>query len=310
MRLSCHGALRVSRPSGRPFPRWCRERTRLALLLGTLAVGAAPAAHAQTTAPGAAASAPSASPGDGAPSERARRDADKVFHWILIQGDRTRKSSAGAAANTAKEEKPAARAAAPAPAPTTVAAQPVRPAARVEPPPEPVAPAVARQKPEATTLAAAAPTVGPASAAGMPAETSGASASPVAGVPVAAPSLTTQSPGAAAAKPLEGDSAPKMDDRKAETIPAADADAEQDVNLVPVAQPQPQFAMSTMRALRRGTVQVKFTVQPDGSVADLEVMHTTSVRLNAAAMAAVGQWRFQPIARAVTGAVEVGFDLE
>jgi TonB family protein len=51
-------------------------------------------------------------------------------------------------------------------------------------------------------------------------------------------------------------------------------------------------------------------VQTDGSVANLEVLNTTSPRLNAAALEAIGQWRFQPVSRVQTGAVEVGFNLE
>jgi TonB family protein len=80
--------------------------------------------------------------------------------------------------------------------------------------------------------------------------------------------------------------------------------------LVAITQPAPQFPVNAMRTLRRGTVQVQFSVMTDGSVANLEVLKTTSPRLNAAALEAVGQWRFQPVAKTQTGAVEVGFDLE
>jgi len=90
--------------------------------------------------------------------------------------------------------------------------------------------------------------------------------------------------------------------------PAVSDDAPQ--GLVALAQPAPQFPASVMRALRRGTVQVRFDVLTDGSVANLEVLKTTSARLNSAAIEAVGQWRFKPVAKMQTGAVEVGFDLE
>jgi outer membrane biosynthesis protein TonB len=39
-------------------------------------------------------------------------------------------------------------------------------------------------------------------------------------------------------------------------------------------------------------------------------MSSTNARLNAAAVAAIGQWRFQPIPRGQTGAVELGFNLD
>ncbi|HEY9063388.1 MAG TPA: hypothetical protein VIO33_00295, partial [Burkholderiaceae bacterium] len=54
-------------------------------------------------------SASAAAAGDATPSERAKRDAEKVFHWILIQGDRTRKTNAAAApVKDPKDERPAA----------------------------------------------------------------------------------------------------------------------------------------------------------------------------------------------------------
>ena len=77
-----------------------------------------------------------------------------------------------------------------------------------------------------------------------------------------------------------------------------------------LAQPAPQFPANLMRMLRRGTVQVRFSVQPDGSVSNVEVLQTTSVRLNNAALEAIAQWRFQPVSKMQTGAVEVGFDLD
>ena len=76
------------------------------------------------------------------------------------------------------------------------------------------------------------------------------------------------------------------------------------------AQAAPQFPLNLMRTLRRGTVQVRFTVLADGSVSEPEVLSSTNARLNPAAVSAISQWRFQPIARAQTGAVELGFNLD
>jgi len=42
----------------------------------------------------------SSSASEVAPSERAKRDADKVFHWIMIQGDRTREAPVAGAKDT------------------------------------------------------------------------------------------------------------------------------------------------------------------------------------------------------------------
>src|SRR5687768_16667576 len=70
-------------------------------------------------------------PGSATPSERAQRDADKVFHWIRIHGDKQRKASRedrdGKPAAVA-ESKPAPAAA---PAPTVAAA--TAPAPRTAP---------------------------------------------------------------------------------------------------------------------------------------------------------------------------------
>jgi len=216
------------------------------------------------------------SPSEVAPSERAKRDADKVFHWIMIQGDRTRKAPAAAAkdAKEFKDERPAAK-------PVRVAAPEAAPA---------------RPKPDATIAATEPSNPKPA---GKPAER---------------PSETPASP----AVPAAVAEAPRQDDPRVARIesgpgvaaPAVELTDDAPQGLVALAQPAPQFPANVMRTLRRGTVQVRFSVQTDGSVANLEVLNTTSPRLNAAALEAIGQWRFQPVSRVQTGAVEVGFNLE
>lgn len=250
-----------------------RERLRNAPIrraVGTLLVAAGSSftslwALAQTTTP---------PPSEVAPSERAKRDADKVFHWIMIQGDRTRKAPLAGAKDTkdAKDDRPAAK--------------PVRAAAPEATP--------TRARPDASTAAVAPVNPKPA---GKPvehlAEAPAPAASPTAAVDSPKPDdarLARIEPGSRAAAPAVSDDAPQ--------------------GLVALAQPAPQFPASVMRALRRGTVQVRFDVLTDGSVANLEVLKTTSARLNSAAIEAVGQWRFKPVSKVQTGAVEVGFDLE
>ena len=212
-----------------------------------------------------------ASPGDVAPSERAKRDADKVFHWILIQGDRTRKAPASGTRDgkdikdvkDAKDDRPAAR-------PIKVAA-----------------PETALPRPKEATVAAAEP------------------ASPNTAVkptPAAAPTADAnkaEDARLARAEPAHGVAAP-----------AVELSDEAPQGLVALAQPAPKFSIYAMRALRRGNVQVRFSVLTDGSVANLEVLNSTSPRLHAAALEAIGQWRFQPVSKEQTAAVEVGFDLD
>jgi len=218
----------------------------------------------------------SSSASEVAPSERAKRDADKVFHWIMIQGDRSRKPAAAARdSKDSRDDRPVAR--------------PVKLAV-----PEP---AQARAKPE-TTVAAAEPVE--AKAMVKPAERTVAAAQPIAAPAVVADEPKTNT---AASVRVEPEPAPVA-------APAVDLSESPSQALVALAQPAPQFSPNLMRSLRRGSVQVRFNVQPDGSVANLEVLRTSSPRLNSAALEAIAQWRFQPVGKMQAGEVEVGFDLE
>jgi len=238
-------------------------------LLVTAALWPVASAIAQTATP--VAGAASAAPAELTPAERAKRDGDKVFHWILIHGDKPRKLVATVAP---KEDKP----------PPAVAR--VKPAARapsshaddaaVETGSASAAPAVAA--PQASLASAPAPAPEPTP---DPATTRATSAN-LASAALTAPTA----PAAAAAAPVEDDS----------------PDA-----LTPLSQAEPKFPISLVRALRTGQVRVKFTVQPDGSVADPTVIGTSSVRLNPSALAAVAQWRFAPVRKAQQGVVELGF---
>jgi TonB family protein len=230
--------------------------------------------------------APSTSaPSEVAPSERAKRDADKVFHWIMIQGDRTRKAPAAAketketketkeAKDNNKDDRPAAR--------------PIRTAAPEAAP--------ARPKAEATVAAAAPSNPRPA---GKPAE-----------LPNEAPAPATASVAAPEAPKQDDSRVASIESRSGDAAPAVELTDDAPQGLVALAQPAPEFPINVMRTLRRGTVQVRFSVMTDGSVADLEVLNTTSPRLNAAALAGIAQWRFQPVSKVQTGAVEVGFNLD
>ncbi len=252
--------LKSCRATARPSGRCGDASVRCAIggLLVVAGMGSALPALAQTT----------VAPSEVAPSERAKRDADKVFHWIMIQGDRTRKTPA---AKDAKEERPA-------------ATKPVRLAA-----PEPV-----HTRPKADVA-----TAGPA---GIDSKLAAKPAEAVA--PSVMPAAVVDAPKPDPARLARAEPALQT------AAPAVDRSDEAPHGLVVIAQPAPQFPVNVMRTLRRGTVQVQFSVLTDGSVANLEVLKTTSARLNAAALEAVGQWRFQPVAKTQTGAVEVGFDLE
>jgi TonB family protein len=212
----------------------------VAALLGTAA-----SAWGQASAPTPSSSASSPS----SASERASREGDKVFKWILMHSDKPRKAPAVKEV-TVREAK---------------AEAPKPPVARTE---KTVAPP---SVPPQGTAAARTPEL----------------PKPAEAVAALAP------PSARQEKPAE---------------PAPEEDTDEPLLLK--TQVDPEFPGALMRNLRKGTVQVKFTVQPDGTVGNTEVVKTTHSRLNTAAMAAVKQWRFEPVRHAQLGIVELGFNLD
>jgi len=251
-----------------------RLRARLpdaacAASLVTAALWPVAAAIAQTATP--VAGAASAASAEMTPAERAKRDGDKVFHWILIHGDKPRKPVAAVAP---KEDKPP---------PPAVAR--VKPAARA---PSSHADEVAVETSSASAApAAAAPQASLASApAPAPVPTPDLATTRATSTNLSSAALTAPTAPAAAAAPVEDDSPD---------------------TLTPLSQAEPKFPINLVRALRTGQVRVKFTVQPDGSVADPTVIGSSSVRLNPSALAAVAQWRFAPVRKAQQGVVELGF---
>ena len=192
-----------------------------------------------------------------APSERAKRDAEKVFSWMKLQTVDTKKPNAPVVV-PAKEEKP------------VVAAKPAN-----KPAPKSEATVVASNDTRAAELAQtleSAPT-----AAGVAA----AEAASVAAAGLAAPAATMAIP---------------------------EPEVEEPIQLVPIAASQPEFPAALMQKLRQGRVQVAFDIQPDGTVADVRVVSSTSQRLNRFVVAAVEEWRFQPIRRTQTAGTEFYFE--
>jgi TonB family protein len=223
------------------------------------------------------AAAPAPQPPNTEAVEKAQRETDKVFKWILIQADKPKRPDA----------KPAtAVTVAPAPAPKPVAR------AKGEGITERVTPS-ASQAEAAKGVAAAAPAAAPTPAA----KTETASAAPL--VPQTAEPAAPQADATLALAPSS-----------TATKPPPAPEPEDDVPLVLQKQVDPEFPPSVMQRLQKGSVQVRFEVLPDGSVRQREVVKTSHPRLNAAALDAVAQWRFQPLKHSQFGVVELAFDLQ
>jgi protein TonB len=72
--------------------------------------------------------------------------------------------------------------------------------------------------------------------------------------------------------------------------------------------PAPAYPPEALRSGRAGEVQVEFTVNPDGSVADARVIRADPPRVfDRAALNAVRRWRFEPVAAPVTTRRTIGF---
>lgn len=208
------------------------------------------------------------------PSERAQRDADKVFHWIKLNSAAPRQAAAPAAAPS------------PAPAPVRkVAQQQEAPAAAPSPIRETVTP-VAGAKPAAAAVAAAPQPVAASEA--LPDRTQLA----------LAPEAATRSIAAPAPIPAPA------------PAPAKAAEPEPELPLELVSRVEPELPRQLLASLRNGTVQIRFEVQPDGSVKHAEAVKSNNKRFAQAAVAAVQQWRFKPVPRAREATVELGFQTE
>jgi TonB family protein len=243
-------------------------------------VAASTATTAQVMAPSAAAS---------AAAERAQKETDRTMYWIRVLAEKP-------AAKAAAAPKPAA--AAPAPQ-ARVAASP-EPRVKVAsstPAPAPPSADVANAAPSSVVVAApgaAAPSLaaatGAASTGNNTAMTSGGLDAGVSGASLA---------GSLAAPAV---AVPPIDVPVVEEAP--------DPGLIMIKSADPEFPISTMRRLRKGEVEVKFEVSPDGVVDVVTVMKTSNTSLNAAAVEAVRQWRFKPTSKGHTALVDLAFNLD
>ena len=257
---------------------------RCVLMLGGAA--ASTVTLAQVMAPSAAAS---------AAAEKAQKETDRTMYWIRVL------AATPAAKPAAPKPAAAAPATAAAPAPKVAAAPDRAKVAAASPAPASTQGAVdAANAAPASVVVAAAPGAAAPSLAGATTGTPGVgknSAMTSGGIDAG---TASGSLGGALAAPTV---APASID-----VPVAEE--EPDPGLIMIKSADPQFPMTTMRRLRKGEVEVKFEVGPDGVVDVVTVMKTTSPSLNNAAVEAVRQWRFKPTPKGHTAMVDLAFNLD
>lgn len=238
-----------------------------------------PLAQAQT-APSGAGSAPGGT--EAQISERVKKDAASPLYWIRLNAQKSDGATSPKAAPRIAEIRPARQAppAAPQVGSGATAVATGTNSAAMPSGPAPGSAALSRTSEATATLAAPAPLAAPSPAAANLAGTVGAG--------MVAPAASSVADAARAAAVV----------------------AEPEEALALVKADEPEFPAIVMRRLRKGHVQVRFDVQPDGSVANASVVQTSARSLNDAALEAVRAWQFKPVSSVRSAVVDLGFDLD
>ena len=229
-----------------------------ALCVGLSAFGGHGSVHAQAELP---TTAPAA-------SDRAKRDADKVFELIRMHADTPRKAP------------PAVVLPAQAPAAVSKVEQPIRPTVAALTA-TPRLPAAAVRLPESSSAGHG----GLAPAVAFAAPAAPAHATDLTVKQVSLPAVAMSSGGA--------------------SVDASELIAP---TLVLLSSVEPDFPRQLTRRLGQGSVVVKFEVLPDGTVGATNIDKSRHPGLNTAALAAVAAWRFKPISKAASGVTELRFE--
>lgn len=222
-----------------------------------------------------------------APSERVKREAEKVFQWIRMHSDKPRRAATPA--------KPVASPAAPMSVPVKAAHAPE---ARVTD---------SGIREIVQPLGAAAPGAGTSARA---ADTAPAARRALAAGPERQPAAIADTASASSAPPADAPAAQTTALSPPVDPPQAEEPDEEDPRLTVVHRPDPEFPRRLMENLRRGSVRVSFTVEPSGAVVDAKAEQASHPRLVRTALDTVSQWRFEPVARAQQAVVEIGFNLD
>jgi len=240
----------------------------------------------------AAPAASAAGPADPSVSDRVKKDAASPLYWIRL--------------NAQKNDTAPAK-----PAPRIVEVRPAAPATNTAAAPRP-APSAPTPSGGGTVVATNGGGAAPASTGGS-SHAASATSAPVEATSTLSAPLPLGSGGATAGVAAgAGLAAPSGASAATEAARTATAPVEEpdDTPLALVKANEPEFPTTVMRRLRKGNVQVRFEVQPDGSVANPTVVQTTNRTLNEAALEAVTAWRFQPVRSPRSAVVDLGFDLD
>ncbi|OYU44814.1 MAG: hypothetical protein CFE44_10915, partial [Burkholderiales bacterium PBB4] len=95
----------------------------------------------------------------------------------------------------------------------------------------------------------------------------------------------------------------------AKTPPPPPPEEEEDTPLKALAQPQPVLPRNILSTLNVAKVMVRFTVETNGSVSNVEVLRSSNRLLNKPTITAVSSWRFEPIKVSRPAQVEFDFSL-
>ena len=251
-----------------------------------LAAAVASTATLAQVAPSAAAS---------AAADRAQKETDRTMYWIRVLAEKPAPKAAkpvaaapAAPAKVAATAEPRAKVASAAPAPgaTTTAA------------PTPTSADVAN----AASSSVVAPAPSAATAPSLAAATGSANGGNTTALPSGGLDAGVSSAGLAGALAAPSATAAPID------VPVAEE--EPDPGLIMIKSADPEFPIAAMRRLRKGEVEVKFEVGPDGVVDVVTVMKTSNASLNSAAVEAVRQWRFKPTPKGHTALVDLAFNLD
>lgn len=98
--------------------------------------------------------------------------------------------------------------------------------------------------------------------------------------------------------------------RAAAALGAKPAEADEPEALVSIDKVDPEWDEDLLRTLRKGRVLVRFHVAEDGYLSRIQIVESSHSKLTGPAMAAVMQWRFEPIPEPRVATVEFGFDVE